>query len=206
MQEIEIHFAKAPTSTEMLALNLHDISLEIPIFPRMRMTVSVGDIPANQFYNATMRPLLLLALMLATTSFAQTSLPTTTEIQTQEEHVWAIIAAGDFSTLHSLFLPDYLNVEEHILNREDTIAFLRQCKVDRYKISDLQMRPLGPDSALSVYSVKNTFTCTIGGKAQTMDFDSHASSVWVRHKDASTPNAPAQWHLQAHFETPAAKS
>jgi hypothetical protein len=153
-----------------------------------------------------MRPLLLLMLMLATTSFAQTSLPTTAEIQTQEEHVWAIIAAGDFSTLHSLFLPDYLNVEEHILNREDTISFLQQCKVDRYKISDLQVRPLGANSALSVYNVKNTFTCTIGGKTQTTDFESHASTLWVRHKDASAPNAPAQWRLQSHFETPAAKS
>jgi hypothetical protein len=103
--------------------------------------------------------------------------------------------------LHSLFLPDYLNVEEHILNREDTIAFLRQCKVDRYKISDLQVRPIGPNSALSVY----TFTCTIGGKIQTMDFDSHASTLWVRERDPSTAKAPAQWRLQAHFETPAAK-
>jgi hypothetical protein len=151
-----------------------------------------------------MRPLLLL-LILSTTTLAQTSLPTSAEIQAQEEHVWATIAAGDFTTLHALFLPDYLNVEEHILNREDTIAFLRQCKVDRYKISSLQVRPVGPRSALSVYSVKNTFTCTIGGKPQTMDFDSHASTLWVRERDPSTPNAPAQWRLQAHFETPAAK-
>jgi Domain of unknown function (DUF4440) len=153
--------------------------------------------------------LLLLNLILATTSLAQTgvetSRPTTAEIQTQEEHVWATWAAGDYTTFRAFLLPTYLNVEDHILNRDDTMAFIQQCKVDSYKISNLQVRPLGPDSALSVYHINYSLACTFGGKPQTLTSDSNVSSIWVRSKDSASPNAPAQWRLQSHFETPAAK-
>jgi hypothetical protein len=147
---------------------------------------------------------LLLILALTTPTFAQ-KLPTTAELQTQEDHVWATWAAGDYATFRALLLPTYLNIEDHILNRDDTMAFIQQCKVVSYKISGFQIRPLSPDAALSVYHIDYSVACTLGGQPQTLTSDSNVSSLWLRTKDAAAPTPTPQWRLQSHSETSAAK-
>ena len=144
---------------------------------------------------------LLLILAFTTPTFAQ-SLPTTAELQTQEDHVWATWAAGDYATFRTLLLPTYLNVEDHILNRDDTMAFIQQCRVVSYKISGFQVRPLSPDAVLAIYHIDYSVACTLGGNPQTLTSDSNVSSLWLRTPDPSAP----QWRLQSHTETSAAKS
>jgi hypothetical protein len=146
-----------------------------------------------------MRRLLPLLLALATPSLTQTPSPTPApvEVVNLEQHLWTTMAEGDFATVRNLFAKDFIEVEDRIQAVDALLINLKHCKLESYELSDLQVRILSPDSALTAYHVVNTFNCGTGDKPQRKNYDNYSITVWVR------PPNTTKWLVQAHTETPA---
>jgi hypothetical protein len=157
-----------------------------------------------------MRSLLLFAFALVPAlAFAQTAStePATTQIADAapapidivklEQNLWTTMAESSFAALHSLFAPDFIEVDDHILAADALLIHLKHCKLESYELRDLQVRILSRDSALTAYHVVNTFNCGTGEKPDRENYDNNSVTVWVR-KPGST-----KWLAQTHTETPA---
>jgi Domain of unknown function (DUF4440) len=142
-----------------------------------------------------MRILLLAILMLTAASPAQSPAPV--EIVNLEQHLWTTMAEGNFTTIHSLFTRDFLQVDDKIQAVDALLVNLKHCKLESYELRDLQVRILSPDSALTAYHVVNTFACGDPDKLERKTYDSNSTTVWVRQ-----PNT-TKWLVQAHTESPA---
>jgi hypothetical protein len=142
---------------------------------------------------------LLLATTLTLPTLAPAQIPPPAhaplEIVTQEQHLWTTMAEGDFATVRSLFTPDFIQVDSHIVALDTLLITLRQCKLTAYELRDLQVRILSPDSAMTAYHVVNTFDCGAEDKADLHHFDNNSTTIWVRRA--------GKWLVQAHTETPA---
>jgi hypothetical protein len=147
--------------------------------------------------------LLLLAFAITPLVVAQSQptpvAPAPIEIVNQEQHLWTTFSEGDFSTVRSLFTPDYIQVDSTIQALDTTLIFLKHCKLNSYELRDLQVRILTPNSAITAYRVLSSFTCDPDSKAETKSFDNNSLTVWVRRPGGT------KWLAQAHTETPAAK-
>jgi uncharacterized protein (TIGR02246 family) len=119
------------------------------------------------------------------------------EIVKLEQNLWTTMAEGDFAAVHSLFTPDFIQVDEHIQALDTLLITLKHCKLVSYELRDLQVRILTPDSALTAYHVVNTFDCGTPDKPSLMNNDNNSVTVWVRH------SKNGRWLAQAHTETPA---
>lgn len=141
----------------------------------------------------------VLALILTLTAFAQAQMPSVApgplEIVTQEQHLWKTIAEADSATVHKLFTADFVEVDSHIAALDTLLVALQQCKLTGYELRDLQVRILGPDSALTAYRMVNTFECGTESKSDLHHFDNNDTTTWVRRS--------GKWLVQAHTETPA---
>jgi hypothetical protein len=146
-----------------------------------------------------MRSLLILPLALATSSIAQTAAqaPAPVEIVNLEQRLWTTMAEGGFATVRSLFAKDFIEVDERIQAVDALLINLKHCKLESYELSDLQVRILSPDSALTAYHVVNTFNCGTEDKPQRTHYDNNSTTVWVRQPGTT------KWLVQAHTETPA---
>jgi hypothetical protein len=144
------------------------------------------------------RLFLLFAIAAQTQAQTQTQTPPAPiEIVTQEQHLWTTFAEGDFNAVRNLFTPDYVQVDDKIQALDTTLIFLKHCKLTSYKLGDLQVRILTPDSALTAYHVVSSFTCNADTKPETRSFDTNSLTVWIR------PPGTNRWLAQAHTETPA---
>src|ERR1700722_3271814 len=130
---------------------------------------------------------LLLAILTALTATAQspTSAPAPVEIVNLEQHLWTTMAEGDFATVRNLFAKDFIEVEDRIQAVDALLINLKHCKLESYELSDLQVRILSPDSALTAYHVVNTFNCGTGDKPQRKNYDNNSTTVWVRQHGTS---------------------
>jgi hypothetical protein len=144
-----------------------------------------------------MRRLFLLFAIAAQTQAQTQTPPAPIEIVTQEQHLWTTFAEGDFNAVRNLFTPDYVQVDDKIQALDTTLIFLKHCKLTSYKLGDLQVRILTPDSALTAYHVVSSFTCNADTKPETRSFDTNSLTVWIR------PAGTNRWLAQAHTETPA---
>jgi hypothetical protein len=142
--------------------------------------------------------LLLLLLAVATPSLAQTvaATPAPVEIVNLERHLWTTMAEGDFATIRSLFAKDFIQVDDRIQAVDSLVITLKHCKLESYELSDVQVRILSPDSALTAYHVVNTVNCGTEDNPQRKSYDNNSTTVWVRQSGA------AKWLVQAHTETP----
>jgi len=142
--------------------------------------------------------LLLLLLAVATPSLAQTVAPTPApvEIVNLERHLWTTMAEGDFATIRSLFAKDFIQVDDRIQAVDSLVITLKHCKLESYELSDVQVRILSPDSALTAYHVVNTVNCGTEDNPQRKSYDNNSTTVWVRQSGV------AKWLVQAHTETP----
>lgn len=159
--------------------------------------------PPLRGYNFSMRALLLIAALaglMLTQAEAQTpATPEPIEIVHLEQHLWTTMAEGSFSTVRSLFAPDFIEVDSHIAAVDTLLVALQQCKLMSYELHDLQVRILSPNSALTAYRITNTYDCGSEEKPELHHFDNNSTTVWVRH-----PGSPkAGWLVQLHTETPA---
>lgn len=141
-----------------------------------------------------MRILLLAILTLTVSAPAQSPAPV--EVVNLEQHLWTTMAEGDFSTIHSLFAKDFLQVDEKIQAVDALLVNLKHCKLESYELRDLQVRILSADSAMTAYHVVNTFACGDPDKLQRTSYDNNATTVWVRQHNTS------KWLVQAHTESP----
>jgi hypothetical protein len=119
------------------------------------------------------------------------------EIVNLERHLWNTMAEGDFAAVRSLFAKDFIQVEDRIQAVDSLLITLKHCKLESYELSDLQVRILSPDSALTAYHVVNTFNCGTEDNPDRKSFDNNSTTVWVRQPGAG------KWLVQAHTETPA---
>jgi hypothetical protein len=149
------------------------------------------------------RLLILLTFALPVQGQSAPAAPAPIEIVTQEQHLWTTFAEGDFNTVRNLFAPGYVQVGGNIQALDTTLIFLKHCKLTSYDLLDLQVLVLTPDSAITAYHVLSSFTCeaaTKTGKPVFKDFDNNSLTVWVRRPGST------KWMVQAHTETPVAKS
>ena len=169
-----------------------------------RLTRKFARNPPPHGYNFIMRALLLIAALAGLTltqARAQTpaTAPEPIEIVHLEQHLWTTMAEGSFSTVRSLFAPDFIEVDSHIAAVDTLLVALQQCKLTAYELHDLQVRILSPNSALTAYHVTNTYDCGTEDKPELHHFDNNSTTVWVRHPG----NPKARWLVQLHTETPA---
>ena len=143
--------------------------------------------------------LLLLLLAVATPSLAQTvaATPAPVEIVNLERHLWTTMAEGDFATIRSLFAKDFIQVDDRIQAVDSLVITLKHCKLESYELSDVQVRILSPDSALTAYHVVNTVNCGTEDNPQRKSYDNNSTTVWIRQPGTT------KWLVQAHTETPA---
>ncbi|WP_433967018.1 nuclear transport factor 2 family protein [Tunturiibacter gelidiferens] len=146
--------------------------------------------------------LLVTASLLASRALAQTPsapspLPAPVDIVKLEQNLWTTMAEGDFASVHSLFTPDFIQVDEHIQALDTLLITLKHCKLEFYELRDLQVRILSPDSALTAYHVVNAFNCGTADKPSLMNNDNNSVTVWVRQPKNG------RWLAQVHTETPA---
>lgn len=135
-------------------------------------------------------------LLLATASQAQTvSGPEPVEIVHLEQHLWKAMAEENFASVRKLFTPDFIEVDSHIAALDTLLITLQQCKLTDYELRDLQVRILGPDSAMTAYHAVATFECGTEAKPDPHHFDTNDTTTWVRRSGT--------WLVQAHTETPA---
>jgi Domain of unknown function (DUF4440) len=148
-----------------------------------------------------MRKILLLAVAvagLAAPLLAQSArvAPEPAEVVKLEQNLWTTLAEGSFASVRGLFTTDFIEVDDHILAVDQLLVTLKHCKLETYELSDLQVRILTPDSAVTAYHVVDTFNCGTEEKPDTKTYDKNSMTVWVRQ-----PNS-AKWLVQAHTETP----
>jgi len=148
-----------------------------------------------------MRPLLVLAFFLASSScFAQTApsgtsqaMPGTDEILAQEQLLWKLYASGDLEGLDKLILPEFTSISrKKIAGRDEILAATKQnqrtCTVDPVTIKHPLITMLSPDTATIVYVATIKRTCdNLKGKSE-----NNMSTVWVRRDGA--------WKAHLHSE------
>ena len=110
-----------------------------------------------------MRPLWLLTLLfLAVPLLAQTA--STDGIISQENAFWKAYRDGNTTDLSKLLLPDFVNVEAEIWNRDQVLSFIgkfhERCTLAPVKLVDPHVIFLTPDIATLVYHATETPTCS----------------------------------------------
>ena len=138
-----------------------------------------------------MRPLWVLTLLLIAVSLpAQTATPDA--IVAQENAFWKAYTDGNAADLSKLLLPDFINVEEQIWNRDQVLTFVKQfhvqCTLAPIKLLDPHVIFLSPDIATLVYHATENATCG----AHTESSDTNISTVWV-YRDG-------RWQMHLHTE------
>jgi hypothetical protein len=126
---------------------------------------------------------------------AQNAPPAPVEIVNLEQNLWTTMAEGDFATVRGLFSKNFIEVGDKIQAIDALLVNLKHCKLQAYELRDLQVRILSPDSALTAYHVVSTFNCGTEENPQEKNYDSNATTTWVRQPDK-------KWLVQAHTETP----
>jgi uncharacterized protein (TIGR02246 family) len=139
-----------------------------------------------------MRPLFVLTLLLVSIPSLAQSTPKPDEIIAQETAFWKSYADGNTVDLAKLLLPDFINVEQRIWNRDQVLAFLKQfhaaCTLAPVAIVDPRVSFITPDIATIVYQATETPTCG----ARTMSGDTNISTVWLRRD--------GRWQMHLHTE------
>ena len=139
-----------------------------------------------------MRSLLALVLLSITASaYGQTTGAPDTIIA-QENAFWKAYVEADTADLSKLFLPEFINVEEQLMNRDQVLAFVGQfhqhCTLAPVKLLDPHVVFLSADIATLVYHATETPTCG----NQTMSGDTNITTVWVRRD--------GRWQMHLHTE------
>jgi hypothetical protein len=139
-----------------------------------------------------MRSLLTLVLLSITVSaYAQTTSAPDTIIE-QENAFWKAYVNANTADLSKLFLPEFINVEEQVMNRDQVLAFVgqfhQQCTLAPVKLLDPHVVFLSADVATLVYHATETPTCG----THTMSGDTNITTVWVRRD--------GHWQMHLHTE------
>jgi hypothetical protein len=108
----------------------------------------------------------------------------------QEMRMWQALEAHDLVTLKALFLPDFIEVEKSILNREQVLSNLNACTLVGFKLYNHHTRVLSGDAVVLAYSGSDEFTC---GESH-LKGNYNATTTWVLRN--------GKWVVQIHTEIP----
>jgi uncharacterized protein (TIGR02246 family) len=139
-----------------------------------------------------MRSLFALVMLSATVSVYSQTANASEAIIAQENAFWKAYVAANTADLSKLLSPDFINVEEQIMNRDQGLSFVRQfheqCTLAPVKLLDPRVAFLGPDIATLVYHATEAPTCG----TRTMSGDTNITTVWVRRD--------GRWQMHLHTE------
>jgi len=142
-------------------------------------------------YNASMRPLWLLTLLFLSLPLLAQTAPTDAIIS-QENAFWKAYGDGNTTDLSNLLLPDFVNVEAEIWNRDQVLSFIgkfhERCTLPPVKLVDPHVIFLTPDIATLVYHATETPTCG----TRTLSGETNISTVWFRRD--------GRWQMHLHTE------
>ena len=139
-----------------------------------------------------MRSLVTLVLLSITVSaYGQTTSAQDTIIA-QEATFWQAYVSGNTADLSKLLLPEFINVEEEFMSRDQVLAFVGQfhqhCTLAPVKLLDPHVVFLTADIATLVYHATETPTCG----TRTLSGDTNITTVWVRRD--------GHWQMHLHTE------
>lgn len=138
---------------------------------------------------------LLVLLSVAGSSYAQTA-DKPDAIIAQENAFWKAYSEANTADLSKLFSPEFINVEEQLMNRDQVLVFVGQfhqhCTLAPVKLLDPHVVFLSADVATVVYHATETPTCG----NQTTSGDTNITTVWVRR------NGRWQMHLHTEYAVP----
>jgi hypothetical protein len=143
-----------------------------------------------------MRPLWLLTLLFSAVPLLAQTATTPDAIISQENAFWKAYGDGNTIDLSKLLLPDFVNVEADIWNRDQVLSFIRKfherCTLAPVKLVDPHVIFLTPDIATLVYHATETPTCG----TRTLSGETNISTVWFRR------DGRWQMHLHTEYEIP----
>jgi hypothetical protein len=145
-----------------------------------------------------MKPILILTLLAASvTAVPAQQMSAAKELDTepdfifiQEIGMWRTLQSHDLGAFESLLLPDYIEVEKTIQNRDQLMANLNTCTIVNFKLRNHQTRMLSADAAVIAYSGSSEITCGESHIASSYN----ATTTWVRRN--------GKWLVQLHTEIP----
>jgi len=108
----------------------------------------------------------------------------------QEIKLWKSLQYHDLVTFNSLLLPDFIEVEKTIQNREQILANLNTCTLVSFNFHNHQTRMLSQDAAVIAYNANSEITC---GESH-LKGSYNATTTWVRRE--------GKWLVQIHTEIP----
>ena len=130
---------------------------------------------------------------------AQTGSPAPAEsdaavVLTVEKAYQKFYVSGNLPELEKLMSPDYLDIEQEIMDRAQVLALRRKlaslgCKALPIKMQDPKVVFLAPDIATIVYHAMETATCA----GHSVSGETKISTVWVRRD--------GHWLMHIHTET-----
>jgi hypothetical protein len=110
----------------------------------------------------------------------------------QENAFWKAYVSANTADLSKLLLPDFINVEEEFMTRDQVLAFVGQfhqhCTLAPVKLLDPHVVFLTADIATLVYHATETPTCG----TRTLSGDTNITTVWVRRD--------GHWQMHLHTE------
>ena len=139
-----------------------------------------------------MRQLWVITLLLIAAPLLAQTVNTPDAIIAQETAFWQSYRDGNTVDISKLLLPDFINVEQQIWNRDQVLNFVKQfhahCTLAPVKLVDPHVTFLTPDIATLVYHATETPTCG----TRTLSGDTNISTVWVRRD--------GRWQMHLHTE------
>ena len=151
-----------------------------------------GDFATIEVYNLPMRQLWVITLLLIAAPLLAQTVNTPDAIIAQETAFWQSYRDGNTVDISKLLLPDFINVEQQIWNRDQVLNFVKQfhahCTLAPVKLVDPHVTFLTPDIATLVYHATETPTCG----TRTLSGDTNISTVWVRRD--------GRWQMHLHTE------
>jgi Domain of unknown function (DUF4440) len=108
----------------------------------------------------------------------------------QEIKLWKALQSRDMAAFEAQLLPDFLEVENNIQTRDQTIANLNTCVLVSFNIHNHQTRMLSPDAAVIAYNANSEVACG----ASHLKGSYNATTTWVRRD--------GKWMVQLHTEMP----
>jgi hypothetical protein len=140
--------------------------------------------------------LTLLAAAVASSLGQETATPKDADSATadylflQEIRMWKTLESHDIMAFRAFLLPDFIEVEKAIQNREQVLENLNACTLSGFKLSNHQVRMISPDAAVIAY---NGFSQIICGESH-LSGNYNATTTWVRRD--------GRWLVQMHTEIP----
>jgi hypothetical protein len=139
-----------------------------------------------------MRQLWVITLLLIAAPLLAQTVNTPDAIIAQETAFWQSYRDGNTVDISKLLLPDFINVEQQIWNRDQVLNFVKQfhahCTLAPVKLVDPHVTFLTPDIATLVYHATETPTCG----TRTLSGDTNISTVWGRRD--------GRWQMHLHTE------